>query len=157
MAYGLRCLRQRLLHRRKALARNTAAVAEVTVEYDVWGNIVEIEFDAPEVPNAGYASGDSEFVFALTATEGPQWMSYAKQYPATPDFTITRDDSAQITTYRVVFERKLLGLDKAGQFFRFCCVVFDDDEGGGQSYYYQLSPGVTVIKAPGLFPIFRLP
>ena len=112
---------------------------------------------APNALNLGYAPGDSEFVFALNSADGPQWMSFAKDYPAEPEFTIVRDEAKHTTTYRIILQRKLLGLDKPGQFFRFCCVVFDDDEGGGQSYYYQLSPGVTVTKTPSQFPIFRLP
>lgn len=112
---------------------------------------------APDALNSGYAPADSEFIFALNAENGPLWKTYAKDYPAEPDFTITRDDDARTTTYRVTLQRKLLGLDKDGQFFRFSCVVFDDDEGGGQSYHYQLSPGITVTKDPANFPIFRLP
>ena len=107
--------------------------------------------------NSGYTPEDSEFIFALNAQNGPQWMGYAKEYPAEPDYTIVRDETARTTTYRITLQRKLIGLDTPGQYFRFCCVVFDDDEGGGQSYHYQLSPGVTVTKAPANFPIFRMP
>ncbi|MBR6472027.1 MAG: hypothetical protein IKS83_09540 [Victivallales bacterium] len=105
----------------------------------------------------GYAPGDSEFIFALTASNGPTWQTYAKPYPAEPEYTIVRDEETHTTTYRITLQRKLIGLAKPGQFFRFCCVVFDDDEGGGQSYYYQLSPGITVTKTPAQFPIFQMP
>ncbi len=108
-----------------------------------------------------YGGKDLDMAVALTP-EGPRAWVYNGGYPAEKlrpgkDFQVTRDDAAGITTYTVTLDRKTLGLQEAGRFFRFSAVVMDDDEGGGQTYYYQYSPGITNGKRVNLLPIFRMP
>ncbi|MGN0893132.1 MAG: hypothetical protein ACI4Q0_07660 [Oligosphaeraceae bacterium] len=108
-----------------------------------------------------YGPHDVEIALALTP-QGPQIAVYsgAAQLPplaAGRDFQVRRDETAKVTRYQISLPRASLGLQRHGQYFRFCAVVMDDDEGSGQSYFYQLSPGITGAKNVALMPLFQMP